>query len=870
MLGGYTMIHVGDAPKVALNSMSATEGFVGRGPELDRISTLLLGSARLITLVGSGGIGKTRLATETVGRIRKAKRISVHNVRLARLSKGCGKAAVEEEVAAAVVGADFSDRSAWDAIVDTLTAPGPAGNPVPTVLVMDNCEHVLEEAGRFIVDLLEAVAGLTIVATSREAIGWVDEHVVVVPPLTRQQALALFRMRAELTGHFVGDREQLAMARLICRHVHNHPLYIRLAAARLLRQPLAMILHELSGEAADKRMRWSHGPRLGAEPRHRGVRDVISWSYDLCLEKERILLERMSVFAAGYDTNPEDETCSACDVGTDLEAIQVVCADDLSPEEGTRGEVVPSLAAEEIEDLLERLVDQCLVTLHITPTTVRYSLLESIRLFAVEQLARRSTDVVDEPARFARRHRLYYRDKIAAAQRNWFSPMEQEPPDWGYAAWDNILVAIETSRVSGEPAVGLSICTGLISVRAPVFKGSLRELRTWCERALQATRAQAREVTGLQIEAMALVAWAALCQGMHEDAEQLLENCAAACLRDPETRRSWRLSPETDRGLPAPLESVWGVELMTRHRDPIAITVLGRAREKYRNLGDRAGEARSELDEAMAASFLGSAPVALEITRRHLDRITASGARWARTWAEMAWAIALTRHGDPTEALTVVRAVLAQQLPLRDQWGAAMSVHIVEWSLARTLADLIAAGSSSRAELAARATEIAQLAGGATTLRGKLNIAIDLGPFDDETEKATDIARRVLGREAFVAAEKQGRLLQPELHEAQRLALGTLSIDKMPLDHPARKNAPSHWGELSAAEDQVAVLAAAGWTNSAIAARRGNSARTVDAHMAAIFRKLMITSRQDIVELVPADKVDQVRRETGRRPRRPR
>lgn len=264
------MSHVGDAPKAALNSMSATEGFVGRGPELDRISTLLLGSARLITLVGSGGIGKTRLATEAVGRFRKAKPISVHWVRLARLSKGSGKAAVAEEVAAAVAGADFSDRSAWDAIVDTLTGPGPAGNSVPTVLVMDNCEHVLEEVGRFIADLLEAVAGLTVVATSREAIGWVDEHVVVVPPLTRQQALALFRQRAELTGHSISDREQLATARLICRHVHNHPLYIRLAAARLLRQPLAMILHELSGEAADKRMRWSHGPRLGAEPRHRG------------------------------------------------------------------------------------------------------------------------------------------------------------------------------------------------------------------------------------------------------------------------------------------------------------------------------------------------------------------------------------------------------------------------------------------------------------------------------------------------------------------------------------------------------------------------------------------------------------------------
>lgn len=851
--------------------MFTTEGFVGRGPELDRISTLLLGSARLVTLVGSGGIGKTRLATEAVNRFRKAKQITVHWVRLARLSRGCGTAAVEEEAAAAVAGTDFSDRSAWDAIVDTLTKPGPAGNPMPTILVLDNCEHVLEDVGRFIVDLLEAVAELTIVATSREAIGWVDEHVVEVPPLTRQQALALFRQRAEFTGHSVDDGEQLAMARLVCRHVHNHPLYIRLAAARLLRQPLAMILHELSGGATDKRMRWSHGPRLGAEPRHRGVRDVIAWSYDLCSEKERLLLDRMSVFAAGYDTNPEDGTCSSYDVGTDLEAIRIVCSDDLSPEgEPAREESIPFLVAEEIEKLLERLIDQCLVTLHITPETVRYSLLESIRLFAEEQLARRSTDAVDEPAKFIGRHRRYYRDKVVAAQRNWFSPMDQELPDWGYAARDNILLAIETSRVSDEPAVGLRICTGLISVRAPIFKGSLRELRTWCERALRSTPAEGRDAIELRIEAMALIAWVALCQGIHECAEQFLEECAAACLEDSESRRDWRASPEIDTGLPAPLESVWGVELMTRYRDPIAITVLARAREKYRSLGDRAGEARSELDEAMAASFLGSASVALEITQRHLDRLSATGARWARTWAETARAIALTRHGDHAEALALARAVLAQQLPLRDQWGAAMSVHIVMWALARNLAAVIAAGSTGRAELTALATEIAQLAGGATTLRGELKIAIGLAPFGDETGKATDIARRVLGQEAFVAAERQGRLLRPRLHEAQRLAMGTVSIDSMPLDHPARKSAPSHWGELSAAEERVAILAAAGWTNSAIAARRGNSSRTVDAHMAAIFRKLMITSRQDIVDLVPADKLDQVRRESGRRPRQTR
>jgi DNA-binding CsgD family transcriptional regulator len=348
----------------------------------------------------------------------------------------------------------------------------------------------------------------------------------------------------------------------------------------------------------------------------------------------------------------------------------------------------------------------------------------------------------------------------------------------------------------------------------------------------------------------------------------MLEECAAVCLGDSKARQDWRQSPEIDTGLPAPLESVWGVELMTIHRDPRSITVLARAREKYRALGDRAGEARSELDEAMAASFLGSAPVALEVTRRHLDHATVSGSRWAISWAEMAWAIALTKHGDPAEALAVARAILAQQLPLRDQWGATMSVHIVQWSLARTITDMIAAGSADRAGLKALATETAQLAGGATTLRGELNITIDLGPFDDETNSAIDIARQVLDRDAFATAERQGRLLRPELHEVQRLALGALSIERMPPDHPARKNAPSHWDELSAAEEQVATLAAAGWTNTAIAARRGNSSRTVDAHMAAILRKLMITSREDIIELVPEDKIDQVRKEAVRLPRR--
>jgi hypothetical protein len=110
------------------------------------------------------------------------------------------------------------------------------------------------------------------------------------------------------------------------------------------------------------------------------------------------------------------------------------------------------------------------------------------------------------------------------------------------------------------------------------------------------------------------------------------------------------------------------------------------------------------------------------------------------------------------------------------------------WSLAQIITDLIAAGNPDRARLRELATETAQLAGGATTLRaGPVVYLVNLGLYADETNKAIDVARSVLGHKAFTAAERQGCLLRPELHEVQRLALGTLSIDRLPMDHPARK-----------------------------------------------------------------------------------
>jgi predicted ATPase/DNA-binding CsgD family transcriptional regulator len=843
-------------------------GFVGRERQLDRVGALLMGPARLVTLIGSGGIGKTRLAEEAARRLHRARRTPVFAVRLARLPKGADGAAVREAVTAAVLVGGFAGPSPWDAAVQTLSPVDAAGRVVHTMLIVDNCEHVLAGVGAVIADLLDAVPGLTILATSREPLGWIDEQLEVVPPLSAKQSLELFRQRAMLAGHPITEPSQVKLAQQVCGHMHGHPLCIRLAAARMFYEPLPMILEQLSGESDDARMRWRHGPRVGLEGRHRAIGDVIAWSYELCGDRQRLLFDRLSVFAPGYDVNPEDAGTGVVDVGAELEAIEVVCADDAPMDaQGTADADQPRLARTEIRDLLDRLVEQSLVSAHMTADTVRYFLLESLRLFAEDRLAERSTEEIDEPARLAARHYYYYRDKVVHAQAEWFGPAEQELLNWASGAWSNIRRAVDTSMAAGMPVVGLEICVGLLRLRAPLFLGSSSEVPGRIERALAAAQASEPQPTEVLLGAMALIAPLTLIEGRLQDAEDLLDRCVAACGAVAARGGHWRDRPETDIGLPAVVDYVWGVELMLARRDARAIAVFGRAREKFHDAADRGGEVMSEMFEALAAGFLGSAEQAMTIGHRHLERTTAARAGLARSWAQIALAIAHTKHGDAEEALQLGRAALAYQVPLGDQWGPTWVVHVRMWSLARLITDQIAAANTSRSTLVELASEIAYLAGGLKTQHARLGVLIeDLGPFADETSAAEKIARDVLGKEIYVDAKKQGLQLFTKRDELQRLARGTWSVST---SSPAAQST-SIWQTLSAAEQEVAIQAAAGWPNSAIGVRRGTSTKTTDAQMSSIFQKLMINSREDIVRFVPQDQRNRVSAERSHIPRRSR
>jgi DNA-binding CsgD family transcriptional regulator len=232
-------------------------------------------------------------------------------------------------------------------------------------------------------------------------------------------------------------------------------------------------------------------------------------------------------------------------------------------------------------------------------------------------------------------------------------------------------------------------------------------------------------------------------------------------------------------------------------------------------------------------------------------------------------AIALTKHGDAEEALQLVHTALAYQVPSGDQWGTTWAVHVRMWLLARLITEQIAAGNPSRSTLVELATEIAYLAGGVKTHQARLGmVAESMGPFADETHIAEQVARDAVGPEAYADIEKRGSHLSPEGSEVQRLALGTLSINALPADHPARKG--MNWQTLSEAEQEVAVLAAAGWPNSAIGARRGTSTKTTDTQMLSIFQKLTINSRRDIVRFVPQDQRSRLSAERSNRARQSR
>ncbi|WP_244905430.1 BTAD domain-containing putative transcriptional regulator [Streptomyces agglomeratus] len=278
--------------------------FVGRDSELGRIGALL-SSARLVTLIGPGGVGKTRLAVEAASRATTA----VCFVELAPLTDGA-------QIPAAVLGALGLRPSSGG-------GPGPQERLVTALaeqrllLVLDNCEHVVEDTARLVRRLLGQCPGVRVLATGREALGLTGEALCPLSPLEPASAVRLFGDRAmAVSPGFVAEGGRAAVVERICTALDGLPLALELAAARLR----TLSVEEVAARLDDRFKLLSRGDRT-AEPRHQTLRAVVEWSWELLDDDERALARRLTVFSGGATLAAAEAVCGLPDTEELLDSL---------------------------------------------------------------------------------------------------------------------------------------------------------------------------------------------------------------------------------------------------------------------------------------------------------------------------------------------------------------------------------------------------------------------------------------------------------------------------------------------------------------------------------------------------------------------
>jgi predicted ATPase/DNA-binding winged helix-turn-helix (wHTH) protein len=394
--------------------------FFGRERELDEIKHLL-STTRLLTLVGTGGIGKTRLALQVAAGISGGYSDGMWFVDLAPLSDS-------KLVASAVTQALRLHESPGKPLIETLCSQIKTRE---LLLILDNCEHLLDACVNLTEALLRTTRA-TIIATSREPLQVAGEQIYAVQALSlpeplasiecigRSDAVQLFVERAQRQqGGFSLTPSRAPVIAQLCTHLDGIPLALELAAARIR----SLSVEQINARIGD-RFRLLTGGSRTALPRQQTLRATLDWSFDLLAAEERVVLRRLAIFAGGFT----------------LEAASAVASDEAIDEHA-------------VIDLLSRLVSRSLVIADTTSAGARYRLLETTRAYAMEKLTKS-----DETAVVRRRHACYFRDRFMRATDDWLRMSDTVwhttyPPEL-----DNVRAALEwASGEGGDPVLGVSL-----------------------------------------------------------------------------------------------------------------------------------------------------------------------------------------------------------------------------------------------------------------------------------------------------------------------------------------------------------------------------------------------------------------------------
>ena len=452
--------------------------FVGRGGALAEVRRLL-GTTRLLSLTGTGGMGKTRLALETASEEAAA---GARDVALVELGPLSDPELVPQQVLSALGLSEQPGRTPTDSVVDHLCAR-------PTLLVLDNCEHLLAAAAEMAHRLLQSCPDLRIVTTTREPLRVPGETTWRVPALTtpesderpsadelvRYDAVRLFLDRAAAVrpGLAVTDADAAALAQLV-RRLDGIPLALELAAGRMS----VMSIQELA-ERLDDRFRLLAGGSRTAPDRHQTLRAAVDWTYDALAPPEAALFDRLAVFAGTFALDVAERVCA----GRGLERTDVL-------------------------DLLSGLVDKSLVMAEQTDGTTRYRLSETMRRYAQERLAEDAA----EDAAMRDAHLAWVGELAARAEGELRGPEQVRWLRVVEAALDDVRAALRWGSERAEvDTLALAAALG----RFWEVRGYLSEGRGWLEALLATTGA----AVGPEVRTKAL-RWAAILAQRQGDYDQ--------------------------------------------------------------------------------------------------------------------------------------------------------------------------------------------------------------------------------------------------------------------------------------------------------------------------------------------------------------
>jgi predicted ATPase/DNA-binding CsgD family transcriptional regulator len=786
-----------------------TTSFVGREAELARLSALL-SRARLVTVTGPGGVGKTRLALRAAAKTAPG---FADGTCLAELATVTEPGLLVPAVAG-VLGVGGPSRGALlDAVLAHLADR-------QLLLILDTCEHLIDACAMFAEAVISQAPRVTMLATSREPLDVSGENACPVAPLPVPRrsdagtpagtAVELFIQRASAAvPGYAFTPEDLPQVIRLCRRLDGIPLAIELAAVRLRALPLAELASRL-----DQRLGLlasGHGAR------HRTLRDAIGWSYDLCTPAEQALWARLSVFGGPFT----------------MSAAEDVCAGELGP-----GQVMPALI---------RLVDKSiLVRAGQAPSAVgpaagpgagpgagpvdapagsaadqptRYLMLGTFRAFGADQLAASGAET-DTRRRFIGRYR-----SMAAYLSDHFLDDDQ-------------LSRLRELRREHDNVRAALDCA-LASPSSPSSPSG---------RAAGPAQAPGVELDGVELAAALLDYWR--CRGLAPEGSQWLGRAVALAPTGTAARgralhaRGYLLAMQGSADL-ALADASRVIDLaaelpdgaLTAHGHLVktmALTALGRlteaadagdeARRLLSALGDRPGLIDLDIQLTYLALLNGDSQAAFRLVERTLRQLGASRERWLHASCYLQAALALYLAGRDTESLwTAMRALRVKQ-ETGDVAGLASALELLGWLAAR-------AGSPQRA---------AWLLGAAQARwerAGRRFAGLPL--FEQARADAEARCAGELGAERF--AELLARGARQPLAATVAFALGE-SSDPGETRHPDREGAAPA-GRLTAREQEIAILVADGLTNRQVAEKLFISRRTVDAHLEHIFGKLRITSR---------------------------